>query len=70
MPMSRRLVALAAACVIGLCACGTAQAEPAAKSSKSNISEKTKRGGQGQSARPITDRNNGLNTGSRADCEF
>ena len=70
--MSRKLVvaALAAAFLIGFGGSNAAQAESSVKSSKSNISEKAKRGGQGQSAKPTTDRNNGLNIGGRADCEY
>jgi len=65
--MSRKLVVAFAAALIGF---GAAQAESSVKSSKSNTSEKAKRGGQGQSAKPMTDRNNGSNAGGRADCEY
>ena len=66
--MSRKLLVALAAALIGFGA--SAQAESSVKSSKSNISEKAKRGGHGQSAKPTTDRYSGSNVGSRADCEF
>jgi hypothetical protein len=66
--MSRKLVGALAAALIGFGAC--AQAESSIKSSKANTSEKAKRSGQGQSAKPTTDRNNGSNAGGRADCEY
>ena len=66
--MSRKLVVALAAALIGFGV--SAHAESSVKSSKSHISDKAKRGGQGQSARPTTDRNNGSNTGGRADCEY
>jgi hypothetical protein len=66
--MSRKLVVILAAALIGFGA--SAQAASSVKSSKSNISEKAKRGGQGQSAKPTTNSYSGSNAGSRADCEF
>jgi opacity protein-like surface antigen len=63
--MSRKLVVAVAAALIGFGA--AAQAESPVKSSKSNLSEKAKRGGHGQAAKPTT---GGSNASSRADCEF
>ena len=66
--MSRKLVVALAAALIGF---GTAaQAESSVKSSKSHVSDKAKRGGQGQSAKPTADRYSGSNAGGRADCEY
>jgi opacity protein-like surface antigen len=65
--MSRKLVVALAAALIGFGA--SAQAESPVKSSKSNLSEKAKRGGQGQAAKPTTDRYRS-NASGRADCEY
>jgi hypothetical protein len=67
--MSRKLVvaALAAACLIGFGACGGAHADPSVKSSKSNVSKKTK-GAQGQPVKTTT--NNGTASGGRTDSEY
>src|SRR5262249_52275936 len=65
--VSRKLLVALAAALIGFGA--SAPAESSVKSSKSNISEKAKRGGQGQSAKPTIVRN-GSNVGGRADCEY
>ena len=70
--MSRRLVvaALAAAFLIGFGGSNAAQAESSVKSSKSDTSEKQKGGGQGQPAKPTTDRSNGSSAGGRGDSEY
>jgi len=69
--MSRMFVvaALAAACLIGSNACGSARAESSVKSSKSTTSEKTKPGGQSQSG-GTSDRGGGSNGGGRTDSDY
>ena len=68
--MSRKLVvaALAAACLIGAAACGSAGAESPVKSSKPKAGQTTKPRGQGQSGGTTTDR--GSNAGGRGDSEY
>jgi maltose-binding protein MalE len=66
--MSRMFVvaALAAVCLVGFAACGSAHAESTVKSSKSNTSDKTK----GQPVRTTTDKGTAPNTGGRTDSEY
>jgi hypothetical protein len=65
--MTRTFVAaLAAACLIGFGACGSALAEPSVKSSKPKASQTTKP--RGQSGGTTTDQ--GASAGGRGDSEY